>query len=198
MSWAQGTDPQERGCPGRGRWLDHLLEPRHHNPGNHPPPPSSKPTRMATPGCDQRQRGVRPGDPATHVSPDHWLAGTFQRPGDRSTPGMPEEIVAAGRAELNPTDLRLKTCWMKSTPTRSGTPGHARLRDRLALKPKACVRAGRAPGVARRRSAGRYLNRARLEALGELKKMRDELGELRRQMTAARQPLDVLENLERL
>ena len=189
-----GTDPQEGAALARAL-LDHLLArgittlvTTHH--------PELKAYAHSTPGVVNAsvEFDLETLRPTYHLT--LGLPGRSNALAIAQRLGMPEEIVAAGRAELNPTDLRAEDL-LDEIHRQRDLARQARLASEAARTQAESLRAELAERLEKVEDERRQvLETARIEASEELEKMRDELGEIRRQMTRARQPLDVIENLE--
>ncbi|HOE69491.1 MAG TPA: endonuclease MutS2 [Brevefilum sp.] len=106
--------------------------------------------------------------------------------------GLPESIITAARAEIDPTDLRAEDL-LDEIHRQRDLARQAREAAEIAQKEAEAIRkelADRLDQIEDERFA--LLEKARLEAEGQLMIVRDELETLRRQLARAHQPLDVV------
>jgi DNA mismatch repair protein MutS2 len=110
--------------------------------------------------------------------------------------GMPDEIIASARAELNPTDLRADDLLDEIHRQREQSQ-QARL---AAEKARQQVEAQRLELIQRlekiedERHA--ILEKARQESEAQYRELQEEMREVRRQLARARQPVEALETIE--
>ncbi len=110
--------------------------------------------------------------------------------------GLPESIIAAARAEIDPSDLRSEDL-LDEIHRQRDLARQAREEAETAHREAEDIRkalAERLDQIEDERLA--LLEEARQEAEGQLETLREELESLRRQLAKARQPLEVLDEME--
>ncbi len=169
---------------------------RHHHPGRHALPGAEE-LRPRHAGGGQRQRGIRPGDPAADLPPDHRPARALQRPVHRPAAG-----ASARRSS--------------TSPARASTPRTCRAEDLLdeIHRQRDLSREARAAAEDARHNAEKLraelaerldqiederrevLEDARREAQEQVAALQDEIRAVRQALSRARQPLEVLSAAE--
>jgi DNA mismatch repair protein MutS2 len=189
-----GTDPQEGAALARAL-LDHVLErgittlvTTHH--------PELKAYAHATPGVVNAsvEFDLETLRPTYHLT--IGLPGRSNALAIAQRLGMPEEIIAAARRELSPTDIRAEDL-LDEIHRQRDLAQQARQASEMARIQAESLRAElveRLESIEDERQ--QVLEAARLEAEEQLKQVAGELSELRRQLTRTQQPTDALQNLE--
>ncbi len=110
--------------------------------------------------------------------------------------GMPEEIIAAARAELHPDEVRAEGL-LDEIHRQRQTAREARAAAEAARREAEALRAELAERLERIEDERRaVLEAARKEAAQRLEALRAEVEALRRRLKRARQPLEVVEQVE--
>lgn len=189
-----GTDPQEGAALARAL-LTHLLErgvttlvTTHH--------PELKAFAHATPGVVNASvefdlETLRPTFRLTIGLPGRSNALAIAQ-----RLGMPEAIIEAARAELDPADLRAEDLLDEIHRQREASR-QARAAAEQALKEAEALRAGLSGRLERLEDERReILESARAEAQAQVQALQEELNGLRRALARARQPLEALQAIE--
>lgn len=189
-----GTDPQEGAALARAL-LSHLLDrgittlvTTHH--------PELKAFAHATPGVVNAsvEFDLDTLRPTYHLT--IGLPGRSNALAIAQRLGMPEEIISAARAELNPTDLRaedlLDEIHRQREQARQARQAAERARQQSeALRQELSERLEKIEDE--RQST---LEKARLEAEAEFLQLQDEIRDVRRMLARARQPAEALETVD--
>jgi len=110
--------------------------------------------------------------------------------------GLPEEIIAAARREINPADLRADDL-LDEIYRQRDQAREARQRAEAARREAEALRAELAERLQAIEDERRnILEQARQEAEAELKELRAEIRALREELRRARQPLEIIEQVE--
>ncbi len=189
-----GTDPQEGAALARAL-LSHLLERRittlvttHH--------PELKAFAHTTPGVVNAsvEFDLETLRPTYHLT--IGLPGRSNALAIAQRLGMPEEIIAAARAELNPTDLRTEDL-LDEIHRQRDLARQARLAAEAARQQAERLRAQLAERLEKIEDERRdILESARLEAEAQLQALQEEIRQLRRTLAQARQSLQPAQQIE--
>ena len=180
MSWAPAPTPRRR-RPG-ALAADPPAGARHHHPGHHPPP-GAEGLRPFHAGGGQRQRGVRPGDAAPDLPPDHRPAGALQRPGDRPAAGHARgDHPGRPAPSYRPTDLRAEDL-LDEIHRQRDQSRKARAAADKARQEAETLRAELTRRLEKIEDERRQvLEKARKEAEEQLQELQDELREARKSL----------------
>jgi DNA mismatch repair protein MutS2 len=189
-----GTDPQEGAALARAL-LSHLLErgittlvTTHH--------PELKAYAHAMPGVVNAsvEFDLQTLRPTYHLTVG--LPGRSNALAIASRLGMPQDIIAQARAELNPQDLHAEDL-LDEIYRQRDVSRQARQAAEAARHESEALRAQlseRLEHIEDERRA--VLERSRQQAEAQLQELQDELNEARRALARARQPLDVVDSVE--
>ena len=189
-----GTDPQEGAALARAL-LSHLLErgittlvTTHH--------PELKAYAHATPGVTNAsvEFDLETLRPTFHLT--IGLPGRSNALAIAQRLGMPEIIISAARAELNPQDLRAEDLLDEIHNQREQSRRMRAAADKARHEAESmrAELAARLEGIETERRE--ILEKARLEAQAQLTELQAELREARRLLARSRQPLEILEPAE--